>query len=422
MEIFFWGVLWSIFLYLNFLIIRKDIKEKIIPNKFLLYLFALLPFWYLYIWYFEYFETMNLLNFALQISITLILSFALFHFWMWGAGDAKYLFVLSFFIPHVQVYIFIVHISLITFCFLIFQALTYFFKLLLSSKEKQNIYTVFKEDFSFLSLKKDNFLQSWKYEIVSFIIYLIMIFLFFRIIRYEIFHTFLWTTDIIKYNSMILFVGFCWGIGMIKIIEFIRNAFYYIFCTHYKITKRKAQSLFFFSVSFFIGLILIDIAIYIDVKEYFEIYKYMIFSSIIYLCFKILFYIFHIFSLNKSMIHETFEIKAWYQIDKKTLWYYLEKKELEIKKIYDEGKLNGKKYSEMLEMISFLKKVEKELQQEDVKIIQNYAQKIDIKIPISPTFAFSPFLFLGCVSSFIFWGKLLYFFYWVFLILLKNIS
>ncbi len=94
MEIFFGVIIAGIFLYINFLIIKKDIQEKIIPNKYLGYLLFLLPLWYIYWWFYGYFEEVNLISFILQIGIACIIWFLLFHFWKWWAGDAKYICVL----------------------------------------------------------------------------------------------------------------------------------------------------------------------------------------------------------------------------------------------------------------------------------------------------------------------------------------
>ena len=114
----------SIFLYINILIILKDISIKKINNKLLLCLFLFLPFYFFYsiktwiIWEFEW------SNIILSITLSSIISFLLYLYHIWGAGDAKYLLVLSLYIPYISILYIIGNIALLTilslFLYLIF--------------------------------------------------------------------------------------------------------------------------------------------------------------------------------------------------------------------------------------------------------------------------------------------------------------
>ena len=99
-------------LYLNYKIVLSDLKYKKIPNKFLGYLLLLIPFYYIYIFF--TFPDINYLLFLWQIILTFIISFILFYFNIWAAWDAKYLLVLSLFIPYIWIVPFIWNIALIT--------------------------------------------------------------------------------------------------------------------------------------------------------------------------------------------------------------------------------------------------------------------------------------------------------------------
>ncbi len=98
MEIFISGILLTIFWLLNFKIISSDIKEKRIPNKHLVSLLILLPFWYIFSFKFWFFWEIHIAIFLIQFFLALGVCFALYHFWLWWAWDVKYIFVLSLFL------------------------------------------------------------------------------------------------------------------------------------------------------------------------------------------------------------------------------------------------------------------------------------------------------------------------------------
>jgi len=119
MEIFLGFMITIPFLYLNYKIIESDIKIKKIPNRYLKYLLYLLPLTYIYLWYFGYFSELSIYRFMVEFTLTLLVGFAIFHFGKWWAGDAKYLLVLSLFVPHIGILKVIIGIAVITITYLL---------------------------------------------------------------------------------------------------------------------------------------------------------------------------------------------------------------------------------------------------------------------------------------------------------------
>ena len=122
---YFLFILATPFLFFNYKIIHSDIRRKIIPNKFLLYLIYLVPFHFYYIW--VTFPEVSIIAFTIQILFALVISFTLYYFWIWSAGDAKYLLVLSLFIPHIGIVPFIGNIALLTLLYLIGYFIYFYF-------------------------------------------------------------------------------------------------------------------------------------------------------------------------------------------------------------------------------------------------------------------------------------------------------
>ncbi len=114
MEYILWFCIATIFLYHNIKIICSDISRKVIPNSHLKYMVVLLPIYYIYIYHYKYIVSIDLYLFIIQTLLALLISFLLYYFNIWWAGDAKYLLVLSLFIPHIWIIPFITNIALTT--------------------------------------------------------------------------------------------------------------------------------------------------------------------------------------------------------------------------------------------------------------------------------------------------------------------
>ena len=140
------------FLYINYKIVVSDLKNKIIPNKYLGYLLLLIPFYYIYIFF--SFSEINYLLFIWQIILTFIISFILYYFWIWAAWDAKYLLVLSLFIPYIWVIPFIWNIALITILYLFLYFIRfYLWKVLFNKVYRQSLWLNIKQDLT----------ETWKF-------------------------------------------------------------------------------------------------------------------------------------------------------------------------------------------------------------------------------------------------------------------
>ena len=225
------------FLYFNYKIVSSDIKTKKIPNKYLGYLLILIPFWWaiLFTWiapnYLPWIWEINILLFWIQIIATFIVSFILYYFWIWAAGDAKYLLVLSIFIPYIGIIPFIGNIALITIVYLLCYFIYFYFGKLL-------FYKVYRK--SLFSNIKQDLIQTWKvykwnkgwntYKVVAkFLLVFLIIFVSIRLSRIYLFNSVIQNSNNIKIFSEIiqkygiylvfLWVGlFIWGLYIFKLL------------------------------------------------------------------------------------------------------------------------------------------------------------------------------------------------------------
>lgn len=174
------------FLLLNALIIINDIKEKKIPNKYLLFLLLLIPFFYSYL----FFTTpIDFASFFLQIGIALIVSFVLYYIGIWSAGDAKYLLTLSLFIPHIWIVPLVGNIGLITIVYLILYFIWFYLgKCLFNWKYSKALYKNIYNDLhdkllNFLKYNGEIKLQSSARILLSWGITFAVFFVGFRLLR-----------------------------------------------------------------------------------------------------------------------------------------------------------------------------------------------------------------------------------------------
>ena len=221
------------FLYLNYKIVVSDLKIKKIPNKYLGYLLLIIPFYYIYIFF--SFPEINYLLFLLQIFLTFIISFILYYFNIWAAWDAKYLLVLSLFIPYIWIIPFIWNIALIT-IFYLFWYFIYFYlwKVLFNTIYRKNLWLNIKQDLS-ETWKVHKWNKWWNtYKIVAkFLIIFFIIFVSIRLIRIYLFNSFsshlaspngretLFVEIIEKYNIYLIFLWiwvFIWWLYLFRLL------------------------------------------------------------------------------------------------------------------------------------------------------------------------------------------------------------
>ncbi len=225
------------FLYFNYKIVVSDIKTKKIPNKYLGLLLMLIPFWWgiLFLWiapeYLPGLSDINPLFFSIQILLTLVVSFALYYFWIWAAWDAKYLLVLSLFIPYIGVIPFIGNIALVTIAYLLGYFFWFWFgKILFNSQYRNSLFTNVRTDVTDTwNVYKQNKWWNTCRIIITFIIIFLIIFVSIRLARIYLFNSILENTqtlnmfsDIIqKYNIylvLLLIWVFIWSLYICRTI------------------------------------------------------------------------------------------------------------------------------------------------------------------------------------------------------------
>lgn len=186
MQYWILGMWILIFLWINFLILKSDFKKKIIPNILLLWLLWIAVCFHAYNWYF--WESLSLW-WIFSPFLTLFVGFWLFYFWIWSAGDAKYLFVLSFFLPHQNLLIFFGNLWILTWMYFLLYYIWFYFK------KPKNLWINIKNDLlawwntyiwgNQASVKKIFF------QIIQSLLFFLTIFVFYRLIRFYVFHDFI---------------------------------------------------------------------------------------------------------------------------------------------------------------------------------------------------------------------------------------
>lgn len=427
MQIFFFSIFALIFGFINYKIIISDQKTKKIPNKFLLQLLFLLPFWYIFLYFFGVWN-FEIFPFILQIFLSFLISFLLYNFGIWRAWDAKYLLVLSLFIPHIWIISFIGNLGLFTLFYLFLYFLWFFFgksliyKWYFSSLIK-SIKTDLEEKWKFYkkSKKWSNFSIIFKWIFIFLIIFvslrLARIYLFL-----EFFQNFSINENILqifqKYHFYMIFAGIWLTIWIYyiwkKIINFLKIYFAEKFRTNLGFIWNIFIGITFFALILFI--------FYEFQKNPEEIRNYLIkiftIYILIYIFAKIIFYSYKLSFLTseEKFIHID-NLKTWNIVDKKYLnkmfgtQDYLrnkigikytkfdpEKYFLEIKNPID---LNTK---DLLQKI--YKTVNFEI--ENNKNKKKFFEK-NYNIKILKTFSFGIYIFLGFLITFIFRNEIINF-------------
>jgi Flp pilus assembly protein protease CpaA len=407
------------FLWINYKIVKTDIKEKKIPNKLLWYLLFILPFFYSYNFY--YFD-INYLFFFFSIILTFLVSFILYYFWIWSAWDAKYLLVLALFIPQIWIIPFIWNIALLTILYLLWYFIWfYFWKCLFNWKYTKSLYSNIYND---LKDKSHTFLKSWDgnfykkimfLKILKWILLFLIIFVSIRLARLYL------IADIVNspyYNNFKeLFLSYSSYIILLLTWSFI----WLIYVIKYTINKIKYKLVINwieYKENYIIAallLILIHFIIYEYLINPLEIRSYLfrIFTIYIlfYLIFKILKYSYKItFQLAEQETIHIKDLKVWDIIDhdylvkmfgeQSALWAYWHKWILEP---------NPKDYFTNLknpidnETIKNLFKI--------YKVVNNYHKKKswtleNNSIKVLKTFAFGWYIFIWFIISFLIWNMI----------------
>lgn len=413
------------FLYLNYKIVVSDFKYKTIPNKYLAYLLGIIPFYYIYIFF--SFPNISYLLFLLQIFLTFFISFILYYFNIWAAWDAKYLLVLSLFIPYIWIIPFIWNIGLITIIYLLLYFLWfYFWKCVFYKWYFKNLFVQIKTDLNERwEVHKSNKLWSTYKIIIKFILIFFIIFVSIRLSRIYLFKSFFenWNNfsliqDFIeKYNIYLIFwliIVFVWWLYLFILLMNKLKAY---IVKKLKLNMESVSNMFIL----FLFLLLFIFIVYELVNNYTEIsiLLFRIFTIYLglYIIIKILFYSYKVTfwiaeynlidvkNLKKGdIVDKEYLIKLfWYDFKKENTSSYVEvsKKEKIIHKItWENINLYFKKIDNSISNIKI-----KELQN-IFKIQKQYEKNSTNIIKILNTFSFWPYIFLWFMLTFLLEDKI----------------
>jgi len=435
MQYFLLSFLALPFLWINYLIVKTDIKEKKIPNKLLKYLLLLLPFFYIYT--FVYFE-INILFFIWRIILTFLISFVLYYFWIWSAWDAKYLLVLALFIPHIWIIPFIWNIALLTMWYLLLYFIWFYLgKCLFNWKYTKSLYLNIYHD---LKDKSTTFLQHWDWKFYKKIIFLkilkwillfLIIFVSIRLARLYIFADIKWS---VYYNNLvnylqdysyyILFVLIWLFFWLIYLFRLVINKIKTFIS---KKSKIKNNFIIDFTLISILLLCLLRFIIYEYIINPNEIISYLLriftFYILLYLIFKILKYSYKVtFSTAETYYVNIKDLKEGDIVDKEYLLKilnhhftlnYIYKKNISLK-----WKLKKRLIS--WNILTFVNKIKNPIEIDWINKIKNLIKcrnyilmkiKKDKKnylsqIKILNTFTFWWYIFLWFIVTLIFWNKI----------------
>jgi len=436
---FFFGFLLTIpFLVTNFYIILSDMKEKKIPNIYLRYLLFMLPFWYLYVWYFHIFSGIHFIAFLLQVTATILISFWLYHFWKWGAGDAKYLIVLCLYIPQIWIIPFIGNIALIgmaagTLYFLWF----YLGKVLFISKYRksllQEIRTHMREVYK---VKKNNSNNNTTLLISKTILIFLLIFISIHLSRLYFLEYMKETATswnipeniFLGFNTHLVFILFLFIFFFVirYVFRYIKN---YIF--HSLLKEESSLEVVYAYMLWFLSFLLLWFIILEFIINPYQIggYLYQTFTIylLLYIVTKILIFMYKIcFSVSETsyinindlksgdIVDKPFLIKMFWTQD--CLWYiWREKKKLLWNNKKEEEKFllypDPTKYFQGIhtpidkDTALFLKKIYKTVNEHHLKEDTKYQSIDTIKTYFS--FAFWIYIFWGFIVTVFFWNTIL---------------
>lgn len=388
MEIFFGVILASIFLYINFLIIKKDIQEKIIPNKYLGYLLLLLPLWYTYFLYFHDILPITFWISLFQLWIWFLLSFWLYNFKIWGAGDAKYLLVLFLYFPQ-DLLIFICNITLIIISYFIIDFIIYYIKHL-NTKSLIMLISNFKK------IVYDNIYYHKNRDILFQLVYFFIWFIIFRIFRIEFFQTESFKNIYYYFQIQILIIivilWFVWFIFLKRYMYKKLNKYLSrknIIQTN-QIKIIKYTSIWIWCIILFLIYIIDKESFFEDIKKIISIYIF-IYLFIRFLIFTIKYYF---WNTHVNTVYLT-ELKNWDIIDYYHLYtHYGENTRLWFvqKDERDKIKNTGPLYPDPR---IFFKSLRWPLNNQQIKKLTNSLHQIWVnEIKKQEVFSFAPYIFL----------------------------
>jgi len=379
MEITLWLILWIIFLYFNYRILLSDVQEKRIPNSYIKKLLYLSPFALMYWYIYQYYFFADLWGIVWGAIIVFLISFILYHFDLWGAGDAKYITILSLLSSIFFSFSgFFLNIVIITCLYLLYTFVKFWGYKVYDIKNLTAFYKGIKTDLYFNALskfwEKSNIYKRIFHYLLLFALYIILI----RILRMYLFSWALYFYDIFPYFSkdnyillsviaiffLIISISIVWKNIIGKIIE---KPFFH-----------KYKHIFLYGT---ICILSMYICYEILVKA---INKHdIIFLISMVICIKILLYSIKLMSFSEnSQITSIDEVQEWMVIDKKFL---------------------------SIPKSSYIS-LNRKLQKKDIALLKkNEVQQVRVL----NFFAFSPFIFLGFILNIFYWTSIFSWLLWV---------
>jgi len=423
------------FFYSNYKILVSDLKYKKIPNKYLLYLLALIPFYYIYL--FLYFPEINYLFFLWQIIITFTISFILYIFWIWAAWNAKYLLILSLFLPYIWIIPLIWNIVLLAIIYLILYFIWfYFWKCIIIKWYAKSLIWNIKID---LHEKWENYSYKkwWNtfFIILKWLISFLILFVSFRLLRIYVFDSLVtWNSSwlsilkeiIEKYNIYLILLFILIWIWIMYIVKLLINKFVIDIASKFKINTNLIWNIFLIVLFIFlISFIYLEFLIAPN-QIILSLYKIFTLYIIIYLLFKIIIFSYKItFVVNQSQFINIKDLREWSIIDKsylinlfwnqKILWASEKDENWNIDATIKKYILrpNPKKYFKSLfwplniKNVNIIKKCYTTVNQYQKLKIKWY--KENNKIKILNSISFWIYIFLWFIITYLSWNKIIIF-------------
>ncbi len=353
MEILLGICIVTAFLYFNYKIVKTDIQKKKIPNLYLKYLLFLLPFWYVYAWHYWYFSEVHTWIFVVQIFLSLLIGFLIFHFGKWWAGDAKYLLVLALFIPNIGIIPFIFSIAIVTLLYLLWYFLWFWlWPNLWISEKRKNLYTnMWKTKKDEFEIKNRHKTQTQKiFEILKWVNIFLIFFICMRLLRLHLIEYLINKYDMSVWEIIQYILNSWWGVYIILWILLVFGGIFLIVRVVFSFWKKYLQKYSLFLTIFLINILWIWFIVY----EYFRdpsvflknILLIMTLYLFIYVTLKMILFAYKIvFIVNEEEFIHIDNLEEGMIVDKKiiikdfwtqlSLWYY--KKKIKTKKEIEEA-------------------------------------------------------------------------------------
>lgn len=414
--------------YINYKIIKTDITEKRIPNIFLKYLLYLILPIYIYLAYYGYFSNLFLLHFFIEIIIALIICLTLFYFWIWGAWDAKYLLVLSLFIPYIGIIPLVWNIALVVILYsLLFIIWWFFIKIIINKKHRGQLSDMLIQDLKwkwieYVSKKlKNSYIKMLSRTISSFL----LLFATFKFIKiYSWFYIISqWAWGIEKILSLEKYMIYATVLSIWLLIWWLIYLYKMLAYRIEKSNKNYKSTFFLITLIIFIGFI--SHGLYTNPHELVaDLYKISTFYLILYILIKSSIYIYKLgFAASDEKIIQIDKLSPWDQIDKKYLRSFFRIQ-------FD---LRGTPYEKEMKTMTpisffwdvdtydYVDNLSKNLNKQEVEEIKSIYQKMNTlhlkrkttnfqhfdTIKIINSLAFAPYIFLGFITTVLFGNTIL---------------